>query len=134
MRSLVVLLTYNEFENLSANIESIHEHASDAHVLIVDDNSPDGTGKLADKLSAQHPDKVFVLHRGGKRGLRAAYVAGFKSALARNYDIIVQMDADFSHDAKYLADFFEQIRERDVMIGSRYVTGISVVNWDLKRL
>ena len=79
MRSLVVLPTYNEIENLSAIIESIHEHAPDTHVLIVDDNSPDGTGKLADELSAQHPDRVFVLHREGKRGLGAAYVDGFNS-------------------------------------------------------
>jgi len=134
MRSLVVLPTYNELENLSAIIESIHEHAPDTHVLIVDDNSPDGTGRLADELSAQHPDRVFVLHREGKRGLGAAYVDGFNFALARDYDVIVQMDADFSHDPKYLVDFFEKIREHDVVIGSRYVTGISVVNWDLKRL
>src|SRR5262249_23047354 len=123
MRSLVVLPTYNELENLSAIIESIHEHAPDTQVLIVDDNSPDGTGKLADQLSAQCPDRILVLHREGKRGLGAAYVAGFKFALARDYDVIVQMDADFSHDPKYLVDFFKEIREHDVVFGSSYVTG-----------
>ena len=134
MRSLVVLPTYNEIENLAAIIESIQQHAPATDILIVDDNSPDGTGNLADELSGRQPDKVFVIHRAGKRGLGVAYVDGFNFALARNYEVIVQMDADFSHDPKYLPDFFEQIREHDVVIGSRYVNGISVVNWDLKRL
>jgi len=134
MRCLVVLPTYNERENLSAIIESIQQHAPSAHVLIVDDNSPDETGALADQLSTKQPDKIFVLHRPGREGLGPAYVAGFKFALARDYDVIVQMDADFSHDPKYLPLFFEQITGSDVVIGSRYIKGISVVNWDLKRL
>jgi dolichol-phosphate mannosyltransferase len=134
MRCLVVVPTYNERENLSAIIESILQHAPSAHVLIVDDNSPDGTGTLADELHNRQPENIFVLHRLGKRGLGPAYVAGFKFALAGDYDIIVQMDADFSHDPKLLPVFFEQIRENDVVIGSRYLKGISVVNWDLKRL
>lgn len=134
MRCLVVVPTYNERENLSAIIESIQQHAPSAHILIVDDNSPDGTGALADELHSRQPENIFVLHRLGKRGLGPAYVAGFKFALAGDYDIIVQMDADFSHDPKLLPVFFEQIRENDVVIGSRYLKGISVVNWDLKRL
>jgi|SRR5215470_6362597 len=89
MRSLVVLPTYNELENLSAIIEIIHEHAPDTHVLIVADNSPDGTGELADKLSAQHPDRVFVLHREGKRGLGAAYVDGFNSACNERKSVLL---------------------------------------------
>ncbi|SRR6266536_481160 len=134
MRCLVVLPTYNERENLSPIIESIQQHAPSAHVLVVDDNSPDGTGALADELSTKRPDKIFVLHRPRKEGLGPAYVAGFKFALAHDYDVIVQMDADFSHDPKFLPLLFEQLADSDVVIGSRYIKGISVVNWDLKRL
>jgi dolichol-phosphate mannosyltransferase len=134
MRCLIVLPTYNEQENISAIIESIHRQAPCSHVLVVDDDSPDGTGALADELSKHHPEKIFVLHRSRKSGLGRAYVAGFKFALACGYDVIVQMDADFSHDPKYLPLFFERMRDNDLVLGSRYLKGISVVNWDLKRL
>lgn len=134
MNSLVVVPTYNEVENLPGIVESILEHAPQTHIVIVDDNSPDGTGALADELSKARPDQVFVLHRTRKEGLGQAYVEGFKFALDRGYDIIIQMDADFSHDPKYLPAFFEAIETNDLVIGSRYVNGISVVNWDLKRL
>src|SRR5437016_5518466 len=115
MRCLVVLPTYNERDNLSAIIESIQQHAASTHILIVDDNSPDETGALADELSAKQPDKIFVLHRSNKEGLGPAYVAGFEFALARDYDAVVQMDADFSHDPKYLPLFFEQLANNDVV-------------------
>jgi dolichol-phosphate mannosyltransferase len=131
---LIVLPTYNERENLRAMIEGIGKHAPLAHMVIVDDQSPDGTGELADDLSQEQPEKVFVLHRPGKDGLGRAYVAGFKFALERNYQVIVQMDADLSHDPIYLPDFFKKIDEFDLVVGSRYLHGISVVNWDLKRL
>jgi dolichol-phosphate mannosyltransferase len=134
MRCLVVLPTYNERENLRDLVEGIRRHAPCAHVLVVDDDSPDGTGALADELCGRYPGAVFVLHRGRKEGLGRAYVAGFKFALARGYDAVVQMDADFSHDPKYLPLFFERARESDLVVGSRYLNGISVVNWDLKRL
>ena len=134
MNSLVVVPTYNEIDNLPGIVDSILEHAPQTHVLIVDDNSPDGTGALADQLSEARPKQVFVLHRARKEGLGQAYVEGFKFALDRDYDVIVQMDADFSHDPKYLPAFFEAIETNDLVIGSRYVNGISVVNWDLKRL
>jgi dolichol-phosphate mannosyltransferase len=134
MRCLVVIPTYNERDNLSGIIASIFQHAPDVHVLVVDDNSPDGTGVLADEISGAQPGKVFVIHRPGKEGLGKAYVEGFKFALARDYELIVQMDSDFSHDPKYLPDMFEAIKTNDLVIGSRYVNGISVVNWDLKRL
>lgn len=134
MRALVVLPTYNELDNLPGIVESILQNAPAAHILIVDDNSPDGTGALADQLSATRQGQVFVLHRARKEGLGQAYVEGFKYALARDYDVVVQMDADFSHDPKYLPSFFEAIETHDLVIGSRYVNGISVVNWDLKRL
>lgn len=134
MRCLVVLPTYNERENLSDIIESIQQHANSAHILVVDDNSPDGTGALADELCKRQPERLFVIHRPHKDGLGQAYVAGFEFALARDYDVIVQMDADFSHDPKYLPLFFERIKENDLVIGSRYTRGISVIDWDLKRL
>jgi dolichol-phosphate mannosyltransferase len=134
MNSLIVVPTYNEIDNLPGIVESILEHAPQTHILIVDDNSPDGTGALADELSQARPDQLFVIHRARKEGLGQAYVAGFRFALDRGYDIIVQMDADFSHDPKYLPAFFEAIETSDLVIGSRYVNGISVVNWDLKRL
>ena len=134
MRCLIVLPTYNERENLSAIIEGIQQHAPEAHVVVVDDNSPDGTGALADELARAQPERIFVIHRERKEGLGPAYIAGFKFALAHDYDIIVQMDADFSHDPKYLPLFFEEIKNHDLVIGSRYLNGISVVNWDLKRL
>ena len=134
MRCLVVVPTYNERDNLTGIVDSIFQHAPDVHIAIVDDNSPDGTGALAEELHQARPDKVFVLHRTRKEGLGPAYIEGFKYALARDYEAIVQMDADFSHDPKYLPAFFEALRTHDVVIGSRYVEGISVVNWDLKRL
>jgi dolichol-phosphate mannosyltransferase len=134
MNSLVVVPTYNEVDNLPGIVDSILEHAPQTHILIVDDNSPDGTGALADQLSEARPQQVFVLHRARKEGLGQAYVEGFKFALERGYAVIVQMDADFSHDPKYLPAFFEAIETNDLVIGSRYVNGISVVNWDLKRL
>lgn len=134
MNCLVVVPTYNEIENLPRIVDSILEHAPQTHILIVDDNSPDGTGAVADELSQARPGQIFVLHRARKEGLGQAYVEGFKFALDHGYDLIVQMDADFSHDPKYLPEFFEAIETHDLVIGSRYVNGISVVNWDLKRL
>ena len=134
MRCLVILPTYNERDNLPAIIQSIEQYAPAAHVLIVDDNSPDGTGALADELSLKQPDRIFVIHREQKEGLGPAYIAGFKFALGRDYDVVVQMDADLSHDPKYLPLFFDEISNADVVIGSRYLQGISVINWDLKRL
>src|SRR5213594_2400523 len=117
MRCLVILPTYNERDNLSAVIESIEQFAPSADVLIVDDNSPDGTGAVANELSRKQPDRIFVLHRERKEGLGPAYVAGFKFALAREYDVVVKMDADLSHDPKYLPVFFDEITNADVVIG-----------------
>jgi dolichol-phosphate mannosyltransferase len=102
--------------------------------LIVDDNSPDGTGKVADALSEKNGSSVFVLHREKKDGLGPAYVAGFRHALERGYEIILQMDADLSHDPGTLPNFLDRIQSADGVIGSRYVRGVSVLNWDFKRL
>jgi dolichol-phosphate mannosyltransferase len=134
MRCLIVLPTYNEQENLRAIVGSIQQHAPAADIVVVDDESEDGTGALADELSQEHPGKVFVIHRPTKDGLGRAYVAGFKFALKRDYELVMQMDADFSHDPSYLPQFFDEIRDHDLVVGSRYLNGISVVNWDLKRL
>jgi dolichol-phosphate mannosyltransferase len=133
-RCLIVLPTYNEQENLRAIVESIQQHAPAADIVVVDDESEDGTGAIADELSKEHPGKVFVIHRPSKDGLGRAYVAGFKFALARDYELIMQMDADFSHDPSYLPQFLTGISDHDLVLGSRYLKGISVVNWDLKRL
>lgn len=134
MRAIAVIPTFNERENLERLVEQIQESVSDLHVLIVDDNSPDGTGQIAEEISRKNAGQLFVLHRERKEGLGKAYVAGFKYALEKDYDIIVQMDADLSHDPSYLPLFLEQIRNCDLVTGSRYLHGISVVNWDLKRL
>src|SRR5215204_3009480 len=98
MRSIVVVPTYNERANLQELIDKIHQHVADLHVLIVDDNSPDGTGALADELQQSHPERVFVLHRERKEGLGKAYIAGLREALKKDYDYILHMDADLSHD------------------------------------
>jgi dolichol-phosphate mannosyltransferase len=134
MRCLIVLPTYNEQENLRAIVGSIRQHAPAADIVVVDDESEDGTGALADELSQEHPGKVFVIHRPTKDGLGRAYVTGFKFALQRDYELVMQMDADFSHDPSYLPQFLDEIRDHDLVVGSRYLNGISVVNWDLKRL
>jgi dolichol-phosphate mannosyltransferase len=134
MRAIVVVPTYNELANLETLVQKLKQYAPDLHVLIIDDNSPDGTGKLADELSAADPERVSVLHRERKEGLGRAYVDGFKEALKRDYEYILQMDADLSHDPVYLPDFFANIQNYDLVVGSRYLNGISVVNWDLKRL
>ncbi|HKR00656.1 MAG TPA: polyprenol monophosphomannose synthase [Pyrinomonadaceae bacterium] len=134
MRAIVIIPTYNERANLQELVEKIELVAGNLHILIVDDNSPDGTGELAEELSRKHPDRLFVLHRQKKEGLGKAYVAGFKYALERKYDYILQMDADLSHDPQYLPKLLAEIETADLVIGSRYLNGISVVNWDLKRL
>ena len=121
MRSIVVVPTYNERANLQALIDKIHQHAPDLHVLIVDDNSPDGTGALADELHQSHPERIFVLHREHKEGLGKAYVAGLREALKKDYDCILHMDADLSHDPAHLPRFFEQIQNHDLVVGSRYL-------------
>lgn len=133
--AIVVIPTYNEYENIQKLVPNILELEDQFQILIVDDNSPDGTGKIADQFVEQHPGRVHVLHRQEKKGLGQAYVAGFKHALTYNTDYIIQMDADFSHDPQELPNFLTKIEECDVVIGSRYIDGyISVVNWPLYRL
>jgi dolichol-phosphate mannosyltransferase len=133
MTALIVLPTYNERPNLERVADGILSHAF-TRLLVVDDASPDGTGQIADSLAARMPGRVFVLHRQGPRGLGLAYVDGLKQAIATDADVIVQMDADLSHDPKYLPDLVEATSRYDLVIGSRYLHGVSVVNWPLHRL
>ena len=134
MRAVVVVPTYNEQANLPELVEKLLAVSPGLHILVVDDNSPDGTGTVADELSRKNSDRVFVLHREQKEGLGKAYVDGFKLVLKKDYELILQMDADLSHDPAHLPQFLDQIRHYDLVVGSRYLNGISVVNWDLKRL
>jgi dolichol-phosphate mannosyltransferase len=132
MRSLIIIPTYNERDNLRPLLEQIFAFAPDTDLLIVDDNSPDGTGELADE-TAQTNARVHVLHRPGKLGLGTAYIAGFRYAVEQGYDVAFEMDADFSHDPRYLPDFLKAIEEADLVIGSRYVQGGGTPNWSLLR-
>ncbi len=134
MRAVVVVPTYNERESLPAFVEKLRQSACDVDALIVDDNSPDGTGRLADELSVSSGGRITVLHRQAKEGLGRAYVAGFSHALDMGYDVVLQMDADLSHDPSYIRAFLERIQDCDLVLGSRYVHGICVVNWDFRRL
>jgi dolichol-phosphate mannosyltransferase len=135
MKPIVVVPTYNEIENLERIVGLIREQPGGFHILIVDDNSPDGTGRLADELSIRYPDEVHVLHRDGKEGLGRAYVAGFGQVLRMpEYDAILQMDADLSHDPSYLPEFMKHLETFDMVLGSRYLHGVNVLNWDFKRL
>jgi len=129
-----VIPTYNERDNLDCLVSSILHNVESMHILIVDDGSPDGTGALADELATKYEGRLFVLHRAAKRGLGKAYIAGFRFALDRCYDCILQMDADLSHDPAYIPRFLEELQNRELVLGSRYLHGISVVNWDFKRL
>ena len=132
MKTLIIIPTYNEYDNLHPLLEQIFTYAPASDILIVDDNSPDGTGKLADEISGQNP-QVHVMHRVGKLGLGTAYIAGFKYAVEHQYDAAFEMDADFSHDPRYLPDFLKAIESADLVIGSRYVNGGGTPNWSLLR-
>lgn len=132
-RAIVVVPTYNERANLPLLVPSILVQDQRLDVLIVDDNSPDGTGQLADELAAAEP-RLHVLHRAAKEGLGKAYLAGFQWALQHPYDVIFEMDADFSHDPKFLPEFLANLEEADLVIGSRYKSGVNVINWPMSRL
>jgi dolichol-phosphate mannosyltransferase len=133
MNALVVVPTYNERDNLPVVVRGILAHEG-FRVLVVDDGSPDGTGRVADDLAAAHPGRVDVLHRAGQRGLGRSYVEGLQRALLSDAELIFQMDADLSHNPEYLPALAEAAQHHDVVIGSRYLHGVSVVNWPLHRL
>ena len=133
LKAVVVIPTYNERDNIEKLVAEVLRQGDGVHLIVVDDNSPDGTGEIADRLAAT-TDRISVLHRAGKLGLGSAYREGFAVALSMQADYIVEMDADFSHDPALLPGFFALMEKYDVVIGSRYLNGISVVNWPLRRL
>lgn len=134
MKKMIIIATYNEKDNIEKVLAEVYENVPDVHVLVIDDNSPDKTYEIVENLAAtKYSGKLFLIKRAGKLGLGTAYVAGFNWGLARDYDAIGQMDADFSHNPKYLPSMFEALKTYDLVLGSRYVAGGGVVNWSLKR-
>jgi dolichol-phosphate mannosyltransferase len=132
IRSLIIIPTYNEAENLEPLISAVLALDSGFEILVVDDNSPDGTGEIADRLDRESSG-VHVLHRPGKMGLGTAYVEGFKWAIERGYNYVLEMDCDFSHDPSYLPTFLSKMPSADLVIGSRYVRGGDTPNWGILR-
>jgi dolichol-phosphate mannosyltransferase len=133
-KTLIIVPTYNEKENIEKLVAAVLSQDERIHMLIVDDNSPDGTGAIVDAIAATNP-RVDVLHRAGKLGLGTAYVAGFKWALERDYANVMEMDADFSHDPGHLPTFLKEVENADLVLGSRYRYGkVTVVNWPMARL
>jgi dolichol-phosphate mannosyltransferase len=132
-RILIIVPTYNEIENIEKLIKDIFSFDENIDILVVDDNSPDGTGNRIKELKKSY-NKLFLVEREGKLGLGTAYVTGFKFALKNGYHLVFEMDADFSHDPKEIPNFITAIKEADLVIGSRYISGVNVVNWPLRRL
>jgi len=133
MKKIVVIPTYNEKENINKLINKIQHIQPDMEILIVDDNSPDGTADVVKKLKEVN-NNIHLLERAGKMGLGTAYIAGFTYAIENGYEIIMEMDADFSHNPEEIPNFLKAIENNDLVIGSRYIKGVNVVNWPLKRL
>lgn len=132
-KSLVIVPTYNELENLPKLIPAVLSQDESIHILIVDDGSPDGTGKFVKEEMIKN-DRIHLLEREKKMGLGTAYIAGFRYALKNNYDFVFEMDADFSHDPNELKNFLTAIKENDLVLGSRYINGVRVLNWPMARL
>lgn len=133
MKALVIIPTYNEADNIRELVPRVLEQDAGIEILVVDDNSTDGTGDLVEEIRATEP-RLHALHRPGKMGLGTAYVDGFRYALERDYDLVFEMDADFSHDPDSLPAFLEAAQDADLVVGSRYLNGVTVVNWPLTRL
>ncbi|MBI9070456.1 MAG: polyprenol monophosphomannose synthase [Melioribacteraceae bacterium] len=133
MKSVVIIPTYNELNNIQRLIPELLKMYPDTDILVVDDNSPDGTGQYVKDFGEKDP-RVHVLQRAGKMGLGTAYVAGFKYMIEQKYDLAFQMDADFSHDPRVIKKFKEKAGDYDLIIGSRYVCGVNVINWPMQRL
>jgi dolichol-phosphate mannosyltransferase len=131
MRTMICIPTYNERDNVPSLVEEILA-TTDAHVMLIDDNSPDGTGQVADLLAQSEP-RIQVVHRPKKEGIGKAYVDGFRRALAGGFEVVFQMDADFSHQPRYLPSMIDALRSADMVIGSRYVEGGGTVNWSIAR-
>lgn len=132
-KAIVIIPTYNERMNIEKMLHTVIELYPNIHILVVDDNSPDGTGEFV-KAKSKEDERIHVLQRAGKMGLGTAYVAGFRYILERDYDYAIQMDADFSHDPKEIENLLIAIEENDLVIGSRYIQGVNVINWPMSRL
>jgi dolichol-phosphate mannosyltransferase len=134
-KKLVIIPTYNEKENIKAIIEKIFSLNQNFEILVIDDGSPDGTANIVKELMQKYPDSLYILERSGKLGLGTAYITGFKYAIEHKYDYIFEMDADFSHNPKDLVELYTACcKGADVAIGSRYITGVNVVNWPIGRV
>lgn len=133
---LVIVPTYNELENISDMVQTVMQLEGNFELLVIDDGSPDGTAQVVKDLQNTYEGRLHLMERAGKLGLGTAYIAGFHWALARNYDFIFEMDCDFSHDPKDLIRLYEAIQNRsyDLAVGSRYITGVNVVNWPMGRV
>ncbi|MBS4027446.1 MAG: polyprenol monophosphomannose synthase [Ignavibacteriales bacterium] len=132
-RALVITPTYNESENVRQLIDEVLKQDTSLEILIVDDNSPDGTAKIIKEIQQSNP-RVHILERAKKMGLGTAYVAGFKYAIANGFDFMIEMDADFSHNPNELPNFLKLMNEHDLVIGSRYIGGVRIMNWPIRRL
>lgn len=130
---LIIIPTYNEAENISSLIPEVLEQDEMVEVLVVDDNSPDGTGEIVADLAKDNP-RIHLLERQGKMGLGSAYITGFKYALEHGYEYVIEMDADFSHSPSDIPRLLKEIKDCDLVIGSRYISGVNVVNWPIRRL
>jgi dolichol-phosphate mannosyltransferase len=133
MKALVIIPTYNERSNLGGIVSDILAQSDIVEVLVVDDNSPDGSGELADQMAVANP-RVHVMHRKGKLGLGSAYIEGFKYAIKNGYDYVFEMDADYSHDPREIPNFLAAMKDHDLVVGSRYIGGVRILNWPIKRL
>jgi dolichol-phosphate mannosyltransferase len=133
MKTLIIIPTYNEIDNIGRIIPVVLSQHDSLQVLVVDDNSPDGTAGLVQQM-AEKDERIHLLSRPGKMGLGTAYVAGFRYAVEQEYDHVMEMDADFSHDPKEIPNFLTAIRDNDLVLGSRYIHGVNVINWPLRRL
>ena len=135
MRRLVIIPTYNEIDNISAMIDKVFSLPIEFDLLVIDDGSPDGTATVVKERQKEFPDRLHIVEREGKLGLGTAYIAGFKWALERDYDYVFEMDCDFSHNPDDLVRLYERAEEGyDVVVGSRYIKGVNVVNWPMSRL
>lgn len=132
-KTLVVTPTYNEAENIERLIAEVLSKGNDIHILVVDDNSPDGTAEIVQRLR-ENDSRIHLIQRAGKMGLGTAYVEGFRYALSQRYDYVIEMDADFSHNPSEIPMFLERMLECDLVLGSRYTNGVRVVNWPIRRL
>lgn len=133
MKTLIIIPTYNELENLPRLLPVVLSKDSTINILIVDDNSPDGTASFVEG-EMKKDNRIHIIKRPSKQGLGTAYIAGFKFALQNQFDLIFEMDADFSHDPNEIPKFLEEIKKSDVVLGSRYITGVNVINWPMRRL